>query len=385
MNYNGKEHKINNYKSHNYSNIIYNINCENEQIKSKCENLFNSYDILKLILCPNITKEKNQFMDMFIDIIKSQIKIFINILSLNEPKKVYEIINKNNQNLSKQITEMYNTNNIILSKKEIKKMDNNINSILNNKNKKFHSFKSQNNYRIEDNHIKIKLEQINTKIQDSPIKIEIKDHNNNCLPIELSTPISPYAFKTNKNKNKVFNLQTFNTNNNNNQKIKTNSSLSDFKTNSQNKKNKHKIHLEEYKKRNLKYNTYNESFLFTHSLSNLNKKRRKNDCSPNSNSNNKINASNSKNRIQTIKKYQNVESEVALFLKRENEFNKRNNRLLNKKKNSQSNSKNKKIINCRVDESQDFYRLLPNSLKQPLDDFIKKQQEYIFEEVASKK
>ena len=279
MNYNGKE-KINNFQNINSLNIIENnINSENEQIKSKCENLFNSYDILKLILCPNITKEKNKFMNMIIDIIKSQIEVFINILSLSDQNKIYEIINNNNKYLSKQITEIYNSNNTILSTNEINKIDNNkLNSVFNNnKNKNFHSLKSGSNCKIEDKNIKIKLEQINTKIQDSPIKIEIKDQNNNCLPIDLSTPISPYVFKNNKNKNKVFNIQTFNTNNNNKHKERPNSSLNDFKTYIRNKKNKY---LDENKKRNIKYTNYNESLLFSHSLSNLYKKCRKNDCSP---------------------------------------------------------------------------------------------------------
>ena len=84
MNYYGNGQKINNYINNNYSNTI-----DNQKLKNKCDYLFNSYDILKIILCPNLTEDKNKFMEMIINIIKSQIKIFIDIINLNDSNIIY--------------------------------------------------------------------------------------------------------------------------------------------------------------------------------------------------------------------------------------------------------------------------------------------------------
>ena len=392
MNYYGNGQKINNYINNNYSNTI-----DNQKLKNKCDYLFNSYDILKIILCPNLTEDKNKFMEMIINIIKSQIKIFIDIINLNDSKAIYEKINLNNQNLSKQITDIYNSNNILLSSYEINQNVNNINSIFNNKKQKYHSFNNDNNnnYKIGDNNnIRIKLEQINTKIHDSPIKIEIKENNNNYIPIGLSSPISSYAFKNDKNNNFV-NIHTYNNNisNNNERKIRSYSALKNFNPNksNNNKIKKNKLNLPEKIKRNNKSNNLIDSLILSNSLSNIHIKERKNDFIHNINSSNnyKLNKRNKK-RIQSIKKYQNIESEVALYLKRENDFNKRKNNLLYDKKLSLSNKKNKQNSvrdrdRDKEEESQDLYQLLPNSLKQTLDDFIKKKQEYIFDEGYGKK
>ena len=74
---------------------------------SKLENLLNSYNTLKSILSPNLSENNNLFMNSIIDLIISQLKIFLNLLDLNESKKIYEILNINNQNLSKQIAFLY--------------------------------------------------------------------------------------------------------------------------------------------------------------------------------------------------------------------------------------------------------------------------------------
>jgi len=46
-------------------------------------------------------------MASLIDLIISQLKIFVKLLSLNEEKKIYEILISNNQNLSQQIAILY--------------------------------------------------------------------------------------------------------------------------------------------------------------------------------------------------------------------------------------------------------------------------------------
>ena len=73
----------------------------------KLENLLNSYNTLKSILLPNLNENNNLFMNSLIDLISSQLKIFVEILNLNEPQKLYEKLNYNNQNLSKQIAYLY--------------------------------------------------------------------------------------------------------------------------------------------------------------------------------------------------------------------------------------------------------------------------------------
>ena len=74
---------------------------------TKLETLLNSYMSLKSILSPNLSENNNSFMESLIDLIISQLKIFVKLLSLNEEKKIYEILISNNQNLSQQIAILY--------------------------------------------------------------------------------------------------------------------------------------------------------------------------------------------------------------------------------------------------------------------------------------
>ena len=74
---------------------------------SKIETLQNSYNSLKSILSPNLSKNNNSFMSYLIELLISQIKFFVNILNLSNDKKLYENLNSNNQNLSKQIAILY--------------------------------------------------------------------------------------------------------------------------------------------------------------------------------------------------------------------------------------------------------------------------------------
>ena len=74
---------------------------------AKLETLRDSYISLKSILSPNLSENNNSFMTSLIDLIISQLKIFVKLLSLNEEKKIYEILISNNQNLSQQIAILY--------------------------------------------------------------------------------------------------------------------------------------------------------------------------------------------------------------------------------------------------------------------------------------
>ena len=86
-------------------NIKVQIVKSNQDIK--LENLLDSYSSLKSILSPNLNENNNLFMNSLMDLIISQINIFLVILNLNESKKLYEVLNINNQKLSKQIAYLY--------------------------------------------------------------------------------------------------------------------------------------------------------------------------------------------------------------------------------------------------------------------------------------
>lgn len=74
---------------------------------AKLDYILNSYNSLKLILIPNLNEKNIIFMNSIIDIIITQLETFIELLYINETKKIYELLNINNQNLSKQIAGIY--------------------------------------------------------------------------------------------------------------------------------------------------------------------------------------------------------------------------------------------------------------------------------------
>ena len=63
-------------------NIKVQIVKSNQDIK--LENLLDSYSSLKSILSPNLNENNNLFMNSLIDLIISQINIFLVILNLNQ-------------------------------------------------------------------------------------------------------------------------------------------------------------------------------------------------------------------------------------------------------------------------------------------------------------
>ena len=143
------------------------------------------------------------------------------------------------------------------------------------------------------------------------------------------------------------------------------------------------------KKKNKK--EYKDTIFYSKSksISNINKNDLANDNSQYINNtsvnNHRLVFRNSKKRFSNINKYQNIKSKVALYLKREDDFiNKRMNFQLHKNRASSANKTEGKKEVFSLTESQDIYQLLPRSLKIPLDDYIQKQQNIIFnEKVAS--
>ena len=394
MNYFGKENKINNNINSNTDINDENINkFENSQIKSKSENLFYSYDILKSILSPNLSKEKNKFMDTLIDIIKSQIKLFIKILNFKDSRKIFDILNTNNQNLSKQITEIYNSINFP-SSSEISNKDilndniksiNDINSIFNDKDINYFSESKKNNYKIEENNkskINIeKIKQINdSKNHENPIKIniEIKNNSNNHRnsPFGSFSDISSNTHEVKNNKKKDLNIRKFNEFKKIEQKIKSYTKL-------KYSNNNNKLNLTEKKNERKRCNSnLNNSPFLSKSINDLQiKKLNTYHYYSNSCYDNRSNSNHCIKNININNKYKNIESKVALYLKREDEFNnKRINFQLYKKRSSSKNKNNKNNELFSLTDNQDLYQLLPNSLKEPLDDFIKKKQNIIFDE-----
>ena len=85
------------------------VNISKQNYNSKLNNLLDSYNSLKLILSPNLSEKNIIFMNSLIDVISSQLKIFVSLLNLTDSKKVYEILNINNQDLSRQIANLYET------------------------------------------------------------------------------------------------------------------------------------------------------------------------------------------------------------------------------------------------------------------------------------
>ena len=73
----------------------------------KLDILLNSYQSLKLILSPNLPKKKATFMNLLLELITSQLKLYIELLNTKEIRKIYEFLDSNHQKLSESITSLY--------------------------------------------------------------------------------------------------------------------------------------------------------------------------------------------------------------------------------------------------------------------------------------
>ena len=126
----------------------------------KYEMIMNSYDSLKLILSPNLTDDKIYFMNVILELIKTQIKFYREILTSNDPKKFFEMLNSNNQNLSKEIKKLYdNYTNITASSTR---------NFINQKNEEItisNGNNEDNDKENENETIKNNINQIKVKIQ----------------------------------------------------------------------------------------------------------------------------------------------------------------------------------------------------------------------------
>ena len=204
--------------------------------QSKLETLLNSYNSLKSILSPNLSENNNTFISSLIDLIISQLKFFVSLLSLNEDKKIYEMLNSNNQNLSKKIAVLYElTSNQLNSKlslmNSISERDKNENLKLTD-NKESYSLEEKKeiiNTKNSDN-LEFNLNNnIQTKIAENDDLFESKNNNENQDLLYLNSKTFKFGgsnekLMTNNNlekgKNEIIKNLNFNNNKNNNYKEK---------------------------------------------------------------------------------------------------------------------------------------------------------------------
>ena len=157
--------------------------------KAKLDYILNSYNSLKLILIPNLDEKNIIFMNSIIDIIISQLETFIELLYINETKKIYELLNINNQNLSKQIAGIYEDIKLkkysVNSSTDKDKIDSQIylnkkeSDLLEQQKESFSIINSSNYNKYNDNDVNnTKKKEINKK---DKIKAKDKDKNINKL------------------------------------------------------------------------------------------------------------------------------------------------------------------------------------------------------------
>ena len=194
---------------------------------SKFEILLNSYTSLKTILSPNLSENNNSFMNSLFDLLISQLQIFLKLLSLNDQSKIYEILNSNNQHLSKQIATLYefikyNINSKLTVNSASEKERNDYNKTYNKKEsysleEKVESFNENNSGNFEIDYNNLNTESKNGEkenyIKNKEINININDVNENQNindniiknDVKYKTP-KHFAFKERKNQNKFIKI-----------------------------------------------------------------------------------------------------------------------------------------------------------------------------------
>jgi len=93
------------------------LNTKESILLKNYNNIINSYNTLKIILEPNLTIEKKSLMNFFFETLNSQLKLFLDLMTTSNLEKIYELLNNNNQKLSKRISSLFsliikNNNNI---------------------------------------------------------------------------------------------------------------------------------------------------------------------------------------------------------------------------------------------------------------------------------
>ena len=255
----------------------------------KFELLKNSFNNLKIILNPNLNDCRKKFLNKIIEIISSQIKIYINLLISNHSKNVYDLLNINNQNLSKEITFLYDNfyKYYTINNDEMKKTDFNFYSNKTNKqnkNKKNIKLKNElfndfDNYDINEEKLmemdlmeepqpqiysKLNLDSNILNNNSFSLSYELKENNKNNIDIKDEIKVVKKLNNKNKNKKdiKIRDNNGLHMNNNSCFYFTTDSNLSSVK------EDKDIINIKNDNSSELDYNTKNE---------NINKKEEKKD------------------------------------------------------------------------------------------------------------
>ena len=170
---------------------------------SKLEMLINSYNLLKSILSPNLPENNNSFMSYLIELIISQIKFFVELLDLNEDKKLYELLNFNNQNLSKQIAFLYDISkcpsNTKSSFNTIFDRKNNKNNQTNTKESYYLDEKKESTNRKNSDNFEFNYNNTESKVAENDL-LDGKNINNNENRINSYSNTQNFEYKEEKDK-----------------------------------------------------------------------------------------------------------------------------------------------------------------------------------------
>ena len=160
-----------------------NVEISKTNYASKLETLINSYNSLKSILSPNLSENNNSFMSYLIELVISQIKFFVELLGLNEDKKLYEILNSNNQDLSKQIAFLYEIPKVQYNQKSslntIFARENNKNNQIYTKESYYLEEKKESTNRKNSEHFEFNYNNTESKVVENDDLLDYKNINNN--------------------------------------------------------------------------------------------------------------------------------------------------------------------------------------------------------------
>ena len=322
---------------------------KNDQIflDQSYDTLTNSYNTLRIILDPNLSDEKKNLLNFILETLTSQLKLFMDLITTTSFEKIYQILNLNNQQLSKRISylfSLFEKNNYYNSNPT----RNLYNSIIIKERDRFENLKIQSLNNFESNSVSNetiiknnnaiydKDEENNITNNENNENLGYKDINNNKL-IKINQKKFETKIKCNNNNNTDNNINSLNNSNNKNINI---NSFKKFKTNMDNKNNiisnLNKLGESKDKKDmsyNLNINIYSNR-TNNNSLNSMNQKYN-NCCNLNSNnyytntniivkntSNNKQKNKSKKNYNNLIKKKYNIGMQMKIY---ENENNINNN------------------------------------------------------------
>ena len=298
--------------------------------------IISSYNTLKIILEPNITEDKKNLMNFLLETIISQLKFLLDLNIISNFDKIYELLNINNQQLSKRISCLFSIfdlsnshlENLKNNKNEKKSFDNlkiesfnyNYNKIYVNKN--YNSIIQQNNEYDKDeesqtnndkNYLsnKYNLIKINKKKFELKNKEKVNDIINTSHKNLYKKTFSNFNDKNiissynKKNKdikkdmsyNLNINIYSNHTNDNSHNSIKTNYNLNGFRQNKNNNESNYYKSKSKSKKKTQKNLSKNKYQNIHSKICQLSQKGKKDEINKVKNLNNKSNKKTFKFRL----------------------------------------------------------------------------------------